>query len=132
MKITYKANLLASIQHSRFLSVYLIENIGPFCNETLITYVCVSLLSFGFLPFVYSLLILCTGILLAWYQGANKIKRLGADSFLTLDSLVSEIKEGKIIYFKNKAYMIISHDKKVKQYIALDLEEQNNIEISYI
>jgi hypothetical protein len=128
MKITYRANLLD--RYPKQLSVYLIENIGPFCNETLVTYILVFFLSLSFLPFAYSTLVLCCGILLAWYQGANKVKRFGSD-LLTLDSLVSEIKEGKIIYYKNKPYMIISHDKTKRNYVALNLEEQNNIEIGY-
>lgn len=132
MKITYRANLLASLsdRYPKQLSVYLIENIGPFCNETLVTYIVVSLLSFSFLSWPYSFLILCCGMLLAWYQGLNKVKRFGSD-LLTLDSLVSEIKDGKIIYYKNKPYMIISHDKTKRNYVALNLEEQNNIEIGY-
>lgn len=129
MKITYKANYYGS---SELLSIYLIENIGPFCNETLVTYTIMSLLSLGFFPFYYSIMVWLSGAILAFVLGTQRIKKSEGRGFIALNCLVGQLKDGDILSFESKTYMIISHDKAKKEYLALEFEGNKNIKISYI
>lgn len=129
MKVTYKAQTIQSIDR---ISVNLIENIGPFCNETLVSYTVVSLLAFGFLPLYFVIPIWLSGIILAFILGTRKIKKSEGKGYLTLNCLVSQLKDGDIFSFEGKTYMIISHDKPMKEYLALQFEANKNINVSYI